>query len=554
MLADRFRAFGLLMFGLSWLAYDHYRPWVNFHSEALACAGALLLFAGQLLGGSGRFNCPGIVRWVLLAAVLPWVWWAIGIGLFASDALMVSLYLLALAAMIVVGWYWAASAPRWLDALAWTVVAFAALSGLIGLLQWLQMTLPFGMYVVQADFADRALGNMGQPNQLGTFLLMGIAALAHLFETRRLGRIAFGACIAFLTLPLVLTQSRAALLSAIVVTVFLAFKAERLRRWPLAAWAVAVFALTAAMPVISEFLYLSRGRDVESLSRTQERIEIWRQVLSGIGQSPWWGYGWNQTPTAHAAGALEVPGSMTYGYAHNVVLDLMAWTGVPLGLLFVALVGWWLLSRAAAVKEPAAVAAIAGLLPLTVHSQVEFPFAYAYFLVAAGLLIGIVEAHHPAARAHASALQRRWMVALAIPWTVAGAWVCYEYLLVEEDFRVVRFENLRIGQTSSAYEIPRIVLLGNLGEMLHAARIRPQPGMTPREIERLRKVALRFPWGALHLRYAYALALNGDPTGAALHMRVVRGMFGAEFFAAAKQELQGMQQRYPDVSAALDLL
>jgi O-antigen ligase len=552
MLADRFRILGLLLFGLSWLAYDHYRPWVNFHSEALACAGALFLLTGQLLLREAPLTWPRVGWWVLLAALLAWAWWGLGISLFASDALMVSIYALALAAMVLVGFSWARGSGQWLDALAWTVALAAALSGVIGMLQWLQLTLPFGMYVVQADFGDRALGNMGQPNQLGTLLLMGMAALLQLFETRRLGRLAFGTCIAFLTLPLVLTQSRAALLSAVVVTAFLLVKGRRLQRLPLLVWAMAILVLTAAMPAISEFLLLGAGRDAEAMSRTQERIEIWRQVLAGIGQSPWWGYGWNQTPTAHLAGALHVPGSMTYGYAHNVVLDLMAWTGVPLGLLFALLIGWWLISRAVAAQEPVAVAALAGLLPLAVHSQVEFPFAYAYFLVLAGLLIGIVEAFHPAARG--TELKRRWVLALVIPWTVAGVWVCHEYLLVEEDFRIVRFENLRIGQTPAAYEVPEIRLLGHMGEMLHAARMRPQPGMSPQEIERLRKVALRFPWGALHLRYAYALALNGDPAGAAHQLRVVQGMFGDLYYAAARQELLELQQRHPEVAATSALL
>lgn len=553
--AARLRVLGLLAFGLSWLGYDHYRPWVNFHSEALACAGAALLLHGQLLARDQSLSWPGIAHWILLIALLPWVWWALGVGLFASDALVVSMYLLALAAMVTVGYQWARSSGPWLEALAWTVVVAAGLSGLIGLLQWLQLTAPFGMYLVQSDLGDRALGNVGQPNQLGTLLLMGLAALLQLFETRRLGRVAFGLCVGFFTLPLVLTQSRAALLSVMVVTAFLLAKSPRLlrlQRLPLLGWALAILLLTATVPTISEVLLLGIGRNVEALSRTQERLEIWGQMLAGIAEAPWLGHGWNQTPTAHAAGALAMPGSMAYSYAHNVVLDLMAWTGIPVGLFLTVLVAWWLLSRSLAAQTPVAVAALAGLLPLAVHSQVEFPFAYAYFLVLAGLLIGIVEAQHPSARQ--SQLKRRWVMALAVPWTVAGVWICHEYLLVEEDFRIVRFENLRIGQTPASYDVPEIRVLSHMGEMLHASRVRPHPGMAPSEIERLRKVALRFPWGALHLRYAYALALNGDPAGAAQQMRVVRGMFGDFYYQAAKQEMRELQQRYPEVAAALELL
>lgn len=549
----RLSSFGLVLFGLSWLAYDHYRPWTSFHSEALACAGVCALFVGQVLR-PGPLQAPAITRWLLVASMAPWLWWFMGVGLFAGDALICSLYLLAVVAAVFVGYSWAQASCDWLAILASFVAVVAGLSATIGLVQWLQLSGPFAMYMVQSDPGDRAMGNLGQPNHLGTLLLLGLSALLSLFETRRLGRTAFTVCVAYLTMVLLLTSSRAALLGVLVVTGFLLCKSAhlRLQRRFLIGWAVATLAVSAALPWISQSLFMGDGRGMASLTRTADRLEIWAQVLAGISQAPWLGYGWNQTPTAHAAGALASPGSLTYGSAHNLVLDLMAWSGVFGGLLWTGLLAWWLASRVIAARAPAAIAALAGLLPLAAHSLVEHPFAYAYFLVLGGLLAGVVEAFH------VGASTIRWMrnraMALVLLCAAVGAYVCHEYLLIEEDFRIVRFENLRIGQTPSDYVQPQIRLLSQMGEMLHAARIRPMPGMEPMDIERLHKVTLRFPWSPLYLRYAYVLALNGDPVGAARQLHLVRAMFGDIYFDAARQDLLQLQQRYPQVGNALKLL
>ena len=274
---------------------------------------------------------------------------------------------------------------------------------------------------------------------------------------------------------------------------------------------------------------------------------IWRQILSGISAAPWVGYGWNQTPTAHAAGSIAVLGSLTFSYAHNIVLDLLAWNGLPLGLLLTGLCGWWFLSRVWCVNQPVAVYAMAALIPVLVHSMVEFPFAYSYFLLAAGLMVGIVEAFHFGVKT--IAFDIRWMRASLAIWFVVGGYMVYEYLLIEEDFRVVRFENLRIGQTPTDYAVPNVWMLSHMGSMLNASRQKAVPGMTTAELENLRRVSLRFPYGALALRYGIALGLNGFPAEATHQFAIIRGMYGITYYQAAVSALRELQiEKYPQLS------
>lgn len=557
MFATLIHALGIVCFALAWLAYDHYRPWVNFHSEALALAGvALLMLSRGLANKSKAVSAPAIALYVMVLAFIPWLQYVGGISLFAGDALVVSLFLAGLAGAIWLGHNYAAALPDGEDALAsvfhmlWFV---GMVSAAIGLVQWLNLQESLGMYVVQTSAGDRAMGNLGQPNQLATLLLVGVASLAWTFERKRMGGVGMVAGVLFMSMGLVLTQSRAGMLSAVVVALFLFWKnyatPARLAPRYIVGWLLAYGAAVQILPFVHEWLLMADPRSM-NVGVDSARVTIWKQMLSGIAQAPWFGYGWNQTPTAHAAGSLAVPGSMTYTNAHNVVLDLLAWNGVPLGLLLTGACAYWFVSRMRGANQPGAIYAMACLLPIAVHSMVEYPFAYSYFLLTAGLMAGVVEASHRTVQTFKVNL--RWAGLALTIWSAAGLYMAYEYLLVEEDFRIVRFENLRIGQTPAEYKVPDIWMLSHMGAMLTAARQQALPGMAANDLENLRKVSLRFPYGSLSLRYALALGLNGNPEGATRQMAVVRGMYGDYYYQAAVSVLRGLQrEKYPELALVI---
>lgn len=557
MVASRLHALGILCFAWAWLAWDHYRPWINFHSEALALAAVGLLAVSRFMHHRfGVARTPRAVGLVLTVALVPWVQYLLGISLFAGDALIASLYLCGLAAAIWVGFTLAQDFEK--NALALTsifyVLWFAALaSAAIGLLQWLNLQAVLAMYVLQADAGDRALSNLGQPNQLATLLLMGMATLAWTFERGRIGEAGLAVGVAFLTMVLALTQSRAGMLSAAAMVTFLTWKLRgghfRLKPKHAVGWLVA-FGLTLwLLPYLQDALLIGGSRSMNP-GIDNARLSIWKQVLNGIGHAPWFGYGWNQTPTAHAAGSLAFPGSMTFTHAHNVILDLVAWNGIPLGLLLAGVCVYWFISRSRGETQPTAVYALTCVLPIYIHSLVEFPFAFSYFLVAAGLMAGVVEASRGTVKTFA--FKVRWVGLAVAAWFAIGSYIVYEYLLIEEDYRVVRFENLRIGRTATDYQVPHVWMLSHMAAMLKAARQRPARGMDAEELENLRKVSSRFAYGAVRFRYALALGLNGNPSEATSQMAILRGMYGDFYYQAAVGELRALQRDgYPELSQVI---
>ena len=552
-----FHAFGIVFLTLSWLGYDHYRPWTSFHSEALALLGIGLLLASTCLNRDTRATfAPRLCGWVMVVAAVPWLQYVLGISLFAGDALLASLYLCSLAAAIGLGYGYAvkeAENETSLTPVFYLLWCAALVSAAIGLLQWLNLQEVLAMYVVQTDAGDRAMGNLGQPNQLATLLLMGMVTLAWTYERYRIGAWGLVAGITFMTLVLVLTQSRAGMLSTVVVALFLMWKSRvagsRIAPKYVLAWLLAYGFALSCLPALHDLLLMSGGRSLNP-GVDSARITIWKQMISGIAQAPWLGYGWNETPSAHAAGSLAVPGSLTYTHAHNIVLDMLAWNGIPLGLLLVTACAGWLVSRMRGATRSSSVYAMACLLPVGLHSLVEYPFAYAYFLVAAGLMVGIVEASHP--QGLSIRLNLRWVGGAVAVWFAIGGYIVHEYLLIEEDFRVVRFENLRIGQTPAHYQVPDVWMLSHLATMLKASRLRPLPDMNAEDVENLRKASLRFPYGVLGLRYALALGLNGNPVAATRQMAMIRGMYGEGYYQAAVIQVREMQrEKYPQLSQVL---
>lgn len=548
---------GLIFFLLSWMVSIHIRPWVNFHSEMMALAAICMLVASQFLRYKQSVHLPKIYGWAIFIILIPWLQFAAGINFFAGDAFVSSLYSVGLLGALFIGYSYASvgqSSEAPLSGFMHMVWSAALLSAAIGLLQWLGLEEILGIYVVQGSIGDRVLGNLGQPNQLATLLLIGMAALAFAYERAAVGRFPFFLGIGFLSFVLVLTQSRTAMLSVVLLTAFLIWKRRtvelRLSARAVATWALLFFIVTLLLPSLNNAMLLGEVRSVADHAPINERYLLWQQILYAISQSPWLGYGWNQTAVAHIAAAATIQGSTPFIYAHNVVLDMMAWNGVPLGIILTGVCGYWFVTRIKRVRQPDAVFAMACLLPFALHSMLEYPFAYSYFLVTAGVMAGIVEASMVGGKLISLTRPLAW-TALAV-YTTVGVYFIYEYLLVEEDFRVARFEMLSIGQTPNDYQVPHIWMNTHLAALLKATRQVVEPGMTSVAIDNMKSVASRFPNGPATARYALALGLNEKPQEARHQMAVVRGLYGEQYYQSTRQYFVALkEEKYPELKAVL---
>lgn len=551
----RIQTLGALLFSCAWLAYDHYEPWVNFHSEALSLFGLGLLAVAECLRRPVRFAFktprPPIY---LIVAVMGFIWlqWFLGIGIFTGDALLLTLYLCGLAVAISLGYRYASGSVPDTD-LKWVfapLVAAALLSASIGWLQWLGWESVLGMYVVAAEVGDRPMGNVGQPNQLATLLLMGLISVAWAYARGHVGRLVCSVSISLLTLVLALTQSRAGMLGAITASLFLAWKANttpsRLAPRNFLVWLFSYGMLLLLVPAIYDLMHMDGGRSTASFFVTSDRYAIWGQALAAIAQSPWLGYGWSQTPAAQAVGSMLAPRAIIFTFSHNILLDMLIWNGIPMGVLIVGLCAWWLWTRLRSTIQIHAVYAMAALLPVLVHSLVEYPFAYSYFLLAAGLMVGVVEATH--ASIPVTQIPRKWVALGLSAWFCVGSMMVYEYFQVEADYRLARLVNQGLESAPLAFQAPPIRLLTQLSALLAATHVHPAPNMRAAELETMRMVLHRFSNREVHLNYILALGLNGNTTEAIRQLAILRAMYGNRSFKVAQFVLRNWQKMYPELA------
>lgn len=556
----------LLLMGASWLVPVHFLPWVSWHSEFLAFLSMFLLAWFGLVqqlrqgGGSDVVAVPGAAFVFMGLALIAIVQALTGLINFSGDALIFNLYMVLCAMGLTLGFtagkHLQRPAPRLvicdgqtaLMALAATLLTGGVASVIVAFVQVMDVWDGVS-WIARMPQLRRPGGNMGQPNQLATLILMGLASLIFLYESSKLST--WSGTLIFIVLGsgLAVTESRTGVLSIVVLSVWWfvsrARVSFRLSPWVVAMAVIGCLLMFLAWPAIEGLIQgMDAGADVGVNTKAGTRLIVWPQLLDALAMQPWWGWGIHQVAAAHNAVVHAYPVSEPFSYSHNIVLDLALGVGLPMAIFLVLLISVWLWRRVRSVQALTPWYCLAAVLPVAVHSMLEFPFTYAYFLVPVMLLLGTLEATsgvrpwlHVGARTAAVAL---------LLLSVLGLWSVVEYLNIEEDFRVARFESMRIGQTPTAYERPQVHLLTQLGALLEDARIIPKPGMSTSELELAKKVALRYPWPATQNRYALSLALNGNPEEAIRQMRVMRAMHGEKTYSEIKQNWITLgQDKYP---------
>ena len=552
----------IILVGCSWLVPDHIAPWTSFHTEVPAFFAVLLMCYIYWRSSQQELKVSVAVWPLLLLIASPWIQWGLGHLCYVGDAVIASLYLTAFTLAWVFGHHGAQinKQTQWslVEQISLVVLFVGLVVALQIFVQWLKIEVYFHGWILEGLPMGRMRANIGQPNQAATTVLMAIVAAAVLFCSRRLGGRVCWLSVVVLTWAMVLTQSRTALLSCLVILVMLnLLLSQRLKlievsiaieRRQLIFWLLLVIGMTWVFQVL-ELIGVTGGAGLKQLAQPGTRTIIWTQIVIAILEKPWFGYGWLQIAAAQQVGALNFPGAEQTNYSHNIILDLFAMLGVPIGLLIVSGVGYFFWSRVDSVRKSiGAIFALFILIPFGIHCNLEFPHAYAYFIVLAGLLLGVIDAETQPRFTKKGLSYKKIILCLGLFWSGLLILTGYEYVLVEEDFRINRFENRRVGTTPSDHVPPRPYLLTQMGEMLMSMRMRAQPNMTQSDLEVLIRASNRYSWAPLQFRTALALALNGRFKESEHQLRTIKGLFSEEIYNEAKETLIRMrQEKYPEL-------
>jgi hypothetical protein len=390
----------------SLLAYNP-SPSPTFLNQALAIAG-WGLFAG-VAGGrlhDARRAWPLLLALAAVAAAALWSWRP---GTLPASLALSAIGMLAATAVLVAGGAASAAAPSRDDVFAafcWGWVVAGALNAGIGAVQVFAPQWADGDWIARSAFAGRAVGNLRQPNHLSSLLLWAAIATIALLQLRHLRPWPARGLFALTMAAVVLTASRTGLVSVLLLAAWglldrdLGRSARRLLiaaplLYALAWWGMWWWAQGG------EHTFGGQAR-LQETDISSSRFGIWANALALIARQPWTGVGFGEFNLAWTM--TPFPGRPTafFDHAHNLPLHLAAELGLPLagavlGLLVWALWRGWQRSRGG---HTAARCAWMFVLMIGVHSLLEYPLWYAYFLLPAAWAWGhALGAPSPATRA-----------------------------------------------------------------------------------------------------------------------------------------------------------
>lgn len=309
-----------------------------------------------------------------------------------------ALVLLAAAAVLLFGSM--EQDARWLRALWWALVVAALANVLIAAVQ---LAFPAGDFpgIAPSYTPGRAAANLRQPNLFSQLILLGVVALMGLqrLSSQVVRRWSVGFAV-LLGMGLAFSQSRTGLLGLALLLGWGLFDRRMPwthRRLPWAALVGYLLGL-ALVWVNAEF----RGavpyfvyREAVSSDISTSRFGIWANTLSLIAGNPFFGVGWGRFAQAWALTPFPNRPVSSFDNAHNLPLQLIVELGVPIALAAMGALVWSLRRGRRAVNyalagEQAidARCLLASLALLGMHSLLEYPLWYTYFLLPAAFLFG----------------------------------------------------------------------------------------------------------------------------------------------------------------------
>lgn len=394
---------------LPFLQVHHARPIPAFYTEFVAFALGLLALTLLL---SGRY-------WRNLA--LPWIVFA-SLGLFAVLLLQLNLkmpayyetqviallYLVWAMLLIILGSVlrreFGLTAIS--TALAWFFLAGGELSAAVGVIQHYDIHTFLDDFIAAKNSAA-VYGNIGQTNHFANHISLALASLIFLFASRKL-RIGVAILLALpLLFVLPLSGSRSPwlyLLALLILSLLLLWQHGRanLQARKLVLAAALTLAGFAFMHWLVQLPWFAGSlgtitpadRMFEQAGGTAIRLYLWREAWQMFLQAPLLGvgfgeYAWHHFQLLEMFRNPEITG--VYNNAHNLIMQLLAETGLAGTLPVVGGITVWLLSLRRQPFDLALWWLLALLAIIGIHSMLEFPLWYGQYLGISAFLLGAGE-------------------------------------------------------------------------------------------------------------------------------------------------------------------
>lgn len=287
-------------------------------------------------------------------------------------------------------------------ALGWLAAGLA--SAVLGVVQYVWPVIagaaPLPEFIATPASSGRAVGNLRQPNQLTTLLALALCGLAWWGQSRAWPRAVLLPATALLVLGIVLTGSRMGWLMVGMLALWGAVDRglrPQVRAMLLATVPLAVLFSIAAWTWghLGGVTYFAEARMQSRSDISSSRFAIWSNTLALIREYPWTGVGWGNFNFAWTLTPFPDRPVAFFDHTHNLVLQLAVELGIPTTFVLLGGLAWamWRARDGLRCDEPARALAsrvsLAMLALVGLHSMLEYPLWYPYFLLPTLVALGI---------------------------------------------------------------------------------------------------------------------------------------------------------------------
>lgn len=561
-------AFVGLMWVLPFLYYHHAYPITTFYQETGA---ALLgLCAMPLLLTARYWQAPEVPRIVMLPIglmLLLMIQFFIGQVIHFDHLMMMGLYFLFAALLMMLGQRLRAELglPTLVTALAIFMLAGSELNTLAGILQHYRWN-PFLNPIITAKTSHAVYGNTAQPNHFADYIALGLISLGLLY-TRFGIRIWQVALLAMpLLFVLVLSGSRSSwlyLLFALALAFLWQRRDKALR--PLMHYSLILVLGFGLMHLVVQIPWLEGATgSVTTMERLfgesasgSIRFHLWREAALIFAQSPLMGAGFGQFAFQHMllADELRNPGvTGLYNNAHNLVMQIAAEAGLAGIVILVGSLGLWFWQSVVRGAQFTLYHwwGYAVLAVLGIHSLLEYPLWYVYFIGVAAIMLGIFDT--ASYRLELRLLGRASVAVMLLLGALSLAQVYQGYKRLESALV------MRGMATKDATYIQRTreellaaheyTLLSSYSELFIASMMEPSADHLKEKLA-LNERALRFiPIGPITYHQAWLLMLSDRPEEARAQLRRAIWSY-PDHYALARAELDELVLKDPARFSAL---
>ncbi|WP_213686783.1 O-antigen ligase family protein [Acinetobacter sp. WY4] len=372
--------------GLSYLNPNAYLPWPNFYQDGLAIL-SFLFFIFYFLKIKSSFVISKFLIYIYIITLFFICFqFFLNFYYFYQDLFLFLFYFTLFFISILIG----SNDIIKIHKLMFLFLFVGLVSIAIQIFQWVG----FESIFFREFLGKRPYANLGQPNQLATLLFFSLFSNLYLLFDKRVNIKIYWIFSFILSFGIALTFSRTSWLVFLFVIIISLLKFNlKLYKVLFPVFIVYIFQVIILASLSSsfgvKFKEIIGHRNISDPSR----IKIWEQSIVAVKESPWLGYGVNQTSIARAK-VLET--SQSYDlveYSHNLFLDILLWFGIPMGSILICISIYFFCEKLIREKEVKKNILLLIILCFFIHSMLEYPFTYAYFIIPIGFILGFFVAN-----------------------------------------------------------------------------------------------------------------------------------------------------------------